>query len=127
MNSLPQQTINGWKLGNFTSQNLPPKQAQTLLLVANDQEPQDIAKDRNCSPRAVYNHLDALHEKTHTRTKMGLIAKCFELGYLKIICLLLCVATTGATVIVDDQTVLLRSARSARITRTASRKREDYA
>lgn len=125
--SLPIRTTDGWQLGKFTTQHLPTKQSQTLILVANDIEPQDIAKDRNCSPRAVYNHLDALHEKTHTRTKMGLIAKCFELGYLKMICLLLCVATTGATVIVDDQTVLLRSARSARITRTVSRKREDYA
>ncbi|WP_339617230.1 LuxR C-terminal-related transcriptional regulator [uncultured Gilvimarinus sp.] len=80
-----QRTETGYRLGNLEAVGLPPRQSQTLLLLAKGLSRQAAADALGCKATAVRNNATALLCKLNASNMVGLITIAFERGNLNIV------------------------------------------
>jgi len=120
-----ERTKAGYRLGNLEAVGLPPRQSQTLLLLASGLSRQAAADALGCKTATIRNHATALLHKLNAANMVGLVTIAFVRGNLSIvktIAVLMVVlhASFAPYISGDDQPLRPRSRSSAR-----SRRRED--
>lgn len=83
------RTEAGYSLGGLEAVNLPPRQSQVLLCIANDMTAKEAAELLECSQGNIYQRQESLHWKLNTHRQGGLISAAFQSGVLRIMTLLL--------------------------------------
>lgn len=79
----------GYQLGRLIADGLPKRQAEALLYTANGFTDRQAAEEMQCAPDTVKHLRKSAHYKCGSHTGPELVAKAFELGYLRVAALVL--------------------------------------
>lgn len=120
-----ERTEAGYRLGNLEAVGLPPRQSQTLLLLASGLSRQAAADALGCKSATIRNHATALLHKLKAANMVGLVTIAFARGNLSIVktvavLMLVLHASIAPHTGSDDQPLRPRTRSSTR-----ARRRED--
>lgn len=112
MSQLPRRCTTGYQHGIFVAENLPPRQAQTLLLMATGHGEKESAEVMNCSIANIRQLKQALYLRLETTSPTEAIALAFAKTHLRVASLLVAILLGFTAPTVNDHDAVARISRT---------------